>query len=81
MEGEKLKIAPRVNIKETYKYLSAFKKFSLVEKIEPLFFKTAQEASIEVARVIKSAIEEKAKKGQNLVLGLATGSTPLLLYR
>jgi glucosamine-6-phosphate deaminase len=53
----------------------------LVEKIEPRFFKTAHEGSVKVARVIKSAIEEKANKGENLVLGLATGSTPLEMYR
>jgi hypothetical protein len=46
MEGEKIIIAPRVKIKKTYEYLSAFKRFSLVEKIEPRFFKSAQESSV-----------------------------------
>lgn len=31
--------------------------------------------------MIKNAIEEKNKKGEKFVLGLATGSTPLLVYR
>jgi glucosamine-6-phosphate deaminase len=31
--------------------------------------------------VIKNAIEEKNQKGEKFVLGLATGSTPLLVYR
>jgi hypothetical protein len=57
MEENQLKIAPRVKIKETHDYLCAFKRFSLVEKIEPKFFKTSQDSSVEVARVIKRAIE------------------------
>jgi glucosamine-6-phosphate deaminase len=31
--------------------------------------------------VIKNAIEEKNQKSEKFVLGLATGSTPLLVYR
>ena len=57
MQEQQLKIAPRVKIKETHEYLSTFKRFSLIEKIEPKFFKTSQDASVEIARVIKKSIE------------------------
>ena len=39
---QNLNVAHRVEIKKTYDYLSSFKRFSLIEKIEPRFFKSSQ---------------------------------------
>jgi glucosamine-6-phosphate deaminase len=41
---------------------------------------SALEASAALAAEISAAIRERAAEGKNLVLGLATGSTPLPLY-
>jgi len=54
-----------------------FRKF---EKIHTNSFENAREASLHVAQQIASLIKEKAKKGENAVLGLATGSTPTQIY-
>jgi glucosamine-6-phosphate deaminase len=43
-------------------------------------YPSAKEGSIAVAKEIASLIREKAAKGENCVLGLATGSTPKNLY-
>ncbi len=50
------------------------------EKIPVKIFSTPQEGSLFVAREIAALINNKRHKGENCVLGLATGSTPISLY-
>jgi glucosamine-6-phosphate deaminase len=50
------------------------------EKIPTRIFDTSGDASIAVAREIADLIRQKAKKKENCVLGLATGSTPTSVY-
>ncbi len=50
------------------------------EKIHNVVFNSAAEASVLVAREIRALIEEKQKLGENCVLGLATGSSPIKVY-
>ena len=45
--------------------------------MEIIIKSSAQEASITAARVVARLVREKP----NAVLGLATGSTPLMLYK
>jgi glucosamine-6-phosphate deaminase len=79
---EMLKIAPNVPLKETHSYLAGFPRFSLIEKIEPKFFPSSVEASRKVAEEIRDAIRAKAYRTKDpFVLGLATGSTPLKVYK
>lgn len=68
-------------MKETSSYLAKFPRFSLIEKIAPHFYPTSGEASIAVARLIKEEIKKKNAKGETFVLGLATGSTPIGVYK
>jgi len=56
---------------------SEFQKF---EKIPTHIFEDAGKASIHIAHEIAKLIKEKATKGENPVLGLATGSTPTQVY-
>ncbi|MGQ1889296.1 glucosamine-6-phosphate deaminase [Thermophagus sp. OGC60D27] len=51
------------------------------EKIATRVFETRVEGSKYVAKAIASLIKEKNKLGKPTVLGLATGSSPLLLYK
>jgi glucosamine-6-phosphate deaminase len=51
------------------------------EKVRVEVFPTAAEASVVLAADIARLVESKAKAGQKAVLGLATGSTPVGLYR
>ena len=51
------------------------------ERIRTRIFNNADEASREVASEIAGLIRQRAKEGKNVVLGLATGSTPVRLYR
>jgi glucosamine-6-phosphate deaminase len=50
------------------------------EKIPVKIFSSLNEGSASIAREIAQLIREKDSKGQNTVLGLATGSSPKLLY-
>ena len=50
------------------------------EKIHNVIFKSSDYASIIVAREIADLIKEKQSKGENCVLGLATGSSPIKVY-
>lgn len=50
------------------------------EKIPVEIFATPKEGAKHVAETIASLIKEKAATGQNCVLGLATGSTPIYIY-
>ena len=51
------------------------------EKIPVKIFPTPNEGSIFAAGEIAALIKQKQSLGQNCVLGLATGSTPISLYR
>lgn len=50
------------------------------EKIPVKIFDTPREGSVYAAKEIASLIKEKQQKGQDCVLGLATGSTSITLY-
>jgi glucosamine-6-phosphate deaminase len=51
------------------------------EKIPVKIFETPKEGSAYVASEIAAAIREKQAAGKHFVLGLATGSTPINLYK
>ena len=50
------------------------------EKIPVKIFASAKMGSIYVAQEIAKLMREKAAKGENCVLGMATGTTPIHLY-
>ncbi|WP_343485870.1 glucosamine-6-phosphate deaminase [Allomuricauda sp. d1] len=50
------------------------------EKIHNVIFESSEEASMMVAEEIADLIREKQSKGQQCVLGLATGSSPIRVY-
>src|SRR6056297_3937314 len=52
----------------------------IFEKMETVVFPDATSASKQVARDIANIIDAKNRVGQQTVLGLATGSTPLQVY-
>ena len=52
-----------------------------LEKIPVRIWGNAKEGSKHVARTIALAVRQKQQEGENIVLGLATGSTPILLYQ
>ena len=52
----------------------------IFEKIDTTIFNDAKEASAVVASEIASLIRARNQIGQNTVLGLATGSTPIRVY-
>lgn len=54
--------------------------FEKFEKIPTKVFESAKIASIYAAKEIADLIKEKDKKGEQTVLGLATGSTPTQVY-
>ena len=51
------------------------------EKVPVQIFPSAADGSAFVAQEIASLIKEKAAEGKSCVLGLATGSTPIKLYK
>ena len=51
------------------------------EKIPVHIFATPQKGSLFAAGEIAKLIQQKQLLGQNCVLGLATGSTPISLYQ
>lgn len=51
------------------------------EKVPVNVYETADAASIDVAKRIATIIQEKASKGEHAVLGLATGATPIKVYK
>lgn len=58
-------------------------KFNMVdsfEKIEVKIYPTAVDGSIYAAQQIAQLIQQKASKGEMVVLGMATGSTPIKMY-
>lgn len=50
------------------------------EKIQTKIFESAKLASIRVAREISILIQQRNNEGKNVILGLATGSTPVEIY-
>lgn len=50
------------------------------EKINTIIHESSQEASFFVANEIAELIRQRQKQGKNVVLGLATGSTPTKVY-
>lgn len=51
------------------------------ERVHTVIFDTSAEASQLIAKEISDLIREKAAKSQTAVLGLATGSSPVGVYR
>ena len=51
-----------------------------LERLQTLTFPSNVEASVVIAEEIAELIRAKAAKGENAVLGLATGSSPLKVY-
>ncbi|MCL6265404.1 glucosamine-6-phosphate deaminase [Flagellimonas myxillae] len=51
------------------------------EKVHNIIFENSGDGSATVAKEIADLIKEKQAKGQNCVLGLATGSSPIRVYR
>jgi glucosamine-6-phosphate deaminase len=52
-----------------------------LEKLPVQIWKDSGEASIYIAHLIASAIKQKQKNGEKIVLGLATGSSPIGVYK
>ncbi len=67
----------KVNIKHTEAGKFEETRF---EKIHNVIFKDSNEASSIVAHEIGELIKEKARNNQKCVLGLATGSSPIMVY-
>jgi glucosamine-6-phosphate deaminase len=55
--------------------------FRDVEKIKTSIWQDARKGSIHIAQVIAQAIKEKATKGENILLGLSTGNSPIQVYK
>lgn len=66
---------------ESIQYLGSYDRFSTIEKFPIKFFEQAAEGTKAVALVIKNLIESKQAANKPCVLGLATGSTPVGVYR
>jgi len=73
---------PLLRMKSTISDLldTANKRTKLLEKIPTVIFDDSESASVSVAQEIANTISLKAKKGEQCVLGFATGSTPVRLY-
>jgi glucosamine-6-phosphate deaminase len=56
-------------------------KISIAQKLPVHIVETASAASLNVAKRIATLILQKKQSGENAVLGLATGSTPKLVYK
>ncbi len=67
----------KVNIKHTEAGKFEETRF---EKIHNVIFKDSNEASAIVAHEIAELIKEKARNNQKCILGLATGSSPIMVY-
>ncbi|MCB9337734.1 MAG: glucosamine-6-phosphate deaminase [Lewinellaceae bacterium] len=55
--------------------------FKTFEKLPVKIWEDSKEASIHVARSIALAIRQKQQDGEKIVLGLATGSSPIKVYQ
>ncbi len=51
-----------------------------LEKLPVKIWESSSQASIHVAHSIALAIRQKQQESENIVLGLATGSTPIMVY-
>ena len=51
------------------------------ERVPVTVYPTQDEASVDVAKRIAAIIQEKQTKGETAVLGLATGATPVKVYK
>ena len=51
-----------------------------LEKLSVKIWNTSIEASLHIAQSIALSIRQKQQEGENIVLGLATGSTPIMVY-
>jgi len=78
MSGIDLKQKP---IRESYLALSKYPRFSTVEKIDTCFYETSTEACQAIANEIRQLVESRNAEGKKCVLGLATGSTPVGVYK
>lgn len=56
------------------------KRDTYYEKIHTVIFKDSSDASVKVAGEIADLIKERRKENKKVVLGLATGSTPVAVY-
>ena len=55
--------------------------FKSLEKIPTKVWESAKEGSTHVAKSIALAIRQKQQEGEHIVLGLATGSSPIQVYK
>ncbi|WP_282056584.1 glucosamine-6-phosphate deaminase [Maribacter luteus] len=63
----------------SYKPVGQFEE-TRFEKIHNVIFEDSNEGSIQIAREISDLIRKKQALGENCVLGLATGSSPIKVY-
>jgi len=71
-----------MNLRPTEKKQKVLKyQLKSVEKIPVKIWEDSNEASIHVARSIALAIRQSQQEGENIVLGLATGSSPIGIYK
>jgi len=68
------------NLRLTRYPKSLFYQIKTFEKIPIEIFENSNYGSKHVANLIALAIKAKQQKGENIVLGLATGSTPIKVY-
>ncbi|MEZ4987124.1 MAG: hypothetical protein R2795_19140 [Saprospiraceae bacterium] len=52
-----------------------------VEKLPVKIWGDANEACVHIAKTIALAIRQKQQEGESIVLGLATGSSPIGVYK
>ncbi len=66
----------------TYQKQKNYLKYQIksFEKIPTVLWETPDEGSKQIAKVISLNIRQRQEEGKNLVLGLATGSSPILIY-
>lgn len=55
--------------------------FREVEQIKTTIWPDAKQGSIQIARIIAQAIRDKFSKGEQIILGLSTGNSPVQVYR
>ncbi len=72
----------KITVPVSEKKLPSALKYQLkeFEKIPVKIWETPEEGSIHIARNIALAIRQKQQENEHLVLGLATGSSPIKLY-
>lgn len=74
--SKKILLYSSANINDTDDFL-----IKRLEKIPLKVFEIEADASKIVARYLADSIIQKQKEGRNIVLGLATGSSPIIVYR